>query len=85
VCPLPLGSGAGDTLAYRRGGGGGVPIRTREQTLWYSTCRYACTGTVPICQPNITRETLGVKNLNVSTGNFNFLNGTDASFWGAAG
>ncbi len=37
VCtPPPFGSGGGDTLACGTGSGG-VPIRTRGQTLWYGT------------------------------------------------
>jgi hypothetical protein len=38
--PPPFGSGGRDTLACGRGGGG-LPIRTRGQTLWYF--RYLCT------------------------------------------
>ncbi len=46
VHPPPFGSGGRDTLACGRGDGG-VPIRTKEQTLWYS--RYGIYRTYLLC------------------------------------
>jgi hypothetical protein len=40
-CVPPFGSGGGGGAHSLAGEGGGVPIRTRGQTLWYS--RYTCT------------------------------------------
>ncbi len=45
VCtpPPPFGSGGGEIFACGRGGGG-VPIRTRGQTLWYSRYIFTLKG-----------------------------------------
>jgi hypothetical protein len=53
--PSPLVPGGGDTLACGRGGGG-VLIRTRRQTLWYS--RYKCNV---LCGVELKGSTLDYK------------------------
>jgi hypothetical protein len=70
VSPPPLVTGGGTHMLAGEGGGGGVPIPTREGTLWYS--KYICTlwrghswGGQPSCR--IGRSATGLSTYSPSS------------------